>query len=401
MTSSKRVIGTLTLLLSVLLSCSPNIKETVQQKTSSATIIDIDNIPFRDNLQLTDIMADYEYIPLETSDVALVGQIKNIAFDKDRIFIQDEIIEGLHIFNGQGNFLHKMEPSGKGPEEFTEITSFTLDKKKKHIILSTPGKIMTFDYQGNFVDGFNSTYSLARQIAYTGNNKLLAFMGPASFSDEQGFHQAVILDLKTHEVITKDIPFDVNTRLENMTGFFNNVNYAQGEAKLLSIPYKNNIWKIDSDSISVDYVIDFGENNLPENYESEYLTDPKYTSEYLREMETDEGWRKLNGGGLLSNESLVYFYYSTKGKFREVFYDLRTNKAFQVEVPLKNDLDGTSFVAHQGSYEDKLVSFINPATIKKHVASGKITEKRIIQLAKNLKEEDNPVLRLLTFKRIE
>lgn len=400
MHSIKTTFATLISIL-VLFSSSSSKEEQVEQENLGLTVINIDEIPMRDDIRLTDLIAEYEYIPLETSDAGLIGEITNIAFDDDLIFIHDRRTKALLVFNTQGAFLHKLSASGNGPEEFMEIESFTIDKEKRHIILGITGKILIFDYQGKFIDGFKAVYGGAFQIAYTGDDKLLVFTGPMNLSEEKGFNQASIIDLKTHEIVTKAIPFNPNARVENMTMFFNNTSYADKDNKYLSVPYKNSIWRVSGDSVSVGYQLDFGGNSLPKDYEDKYLSDPKYESGDLRKMEAKENWAKLYGGGALFSRNMLYFYYSVSGKYIQVFYDLNTNKSFQVKSGIENDLDRTRYISYRTAHKNKFVSWISPSTLKEKVASGEISKNDIVQLAESLEEEDNPVLRLLTFKPIQ
>ena len=301
--------------LLLLFSYSSINKETVADN-SDVVIINIDDIKTLDDAKLTDLISDYAYIPLETSEEALVGQITTIAFDENRIFILDRITTVIHVFTKDGKFLHKLEAKGNGPEEFSEIESFTLNKEKNHIIIGAIGKILTFDYEGKFINAFKTISGGSAQIAYAGDGKLLIYSSLYYLDTAQGFNQAGIIDLRTKEYVTKDIPFNPKSRMENITLFYNSISYGNADVKYLSIPYKDNVWEVSGSSINAAYKIDFGENSLPENYEDDYISNSRYSSDDLRNIETKEGWERIRGGGVLFNQNMLCFNYATKGKFQ-------------------------------------------------------------------------------------
>lgn len=400
MNSLKPLLAIIALLLSF--SCSSTKEENVQIEANSFRTIVIDDIPVLEDAKLTDLISDYEYIPLETSEESLVGQIINIEIDKDRIFIKEFNETGIHIFDRQGKFINKIFAKGNGPGEFKSVSSFTLNKEKRRLILSGDSKIMTFDYEGRFVNEFKINIGM-RQIGYTGSDKLLIYSSYSSFPRsiiDSVYYQTITVDLITQKTVQKAIPFSPMSS-SGYTGFWRNISSANTSGKYLSVPYNDTIWYGVNDSIQKAFVLDFGENGLPRNYEKEYISNPKYTSGLLRETETRNNWRKLSGAGVTHNKNMLYFFYSEKGKFPKVFYDLNTHKSFQVKGSIINDLDGFNLTAQYSGYDGKFVSYIHPSTLKKNLAGGKITEKRIIELAEGLKEEDNPVLRLLTFKPIQ
>ncbi len=387
----------------LIFGCSSPEKMTTKVDNSLPLTIVIDDIPMRDNVKLTDLISDYEYVPLETSEKSLVGDIHSMALDKDRIFIQEYNFKKLHIFNRKGDFVNTISAKGQGPSEFIEISSFTLDREKQHVIIAADFKIMTFDYNGNFIKEFRLIIG-TRYMGYTGENKLLIYSSYSGYHAsilDSTYYQAVIVDLVTEKIIRHAIPYNPKARLENITGFSSNISSSDANDQYLSVPYKDTVWRASGDSISVAYTVDFGEDGLPENYEEEYLSKEKYTSGSLRELEAKENWRRLNGAGITYSKNMLHFFYSSQGKYPQVFYDLNTRKGFQVKNAIENDLDGSRNVSPRTTFNGKFVSLINPSTLKANVADGKVTEKSIIQLAESLKEEDNPVIRLMTFKPIQ
>lgn len=394
----------LSLLISVLLfsGCSSPDKERPKVDNSLPLTIVIDDIPMRENVKLTDLISDYEYVPLETSERALLGDIHSMTLDKDRIFIQEFNFKNIHIFDRKGVFVDKISAKGQGPGEFIEISGFTLDRDKRHVIISADFKIMTYDYDGNFIKEFRLKIG-TWGMGYTGEDKLLIYSSFSGFGEsirDGTYYQAVMVDLESEKIIRHAIPYNPKIRRENTTGFWRNISSSDANDQYLSVPYKNTVWCASEDSISVAYIIDFGEDGLPENYEEEYLSKENYTFGSLREIEAKENWRRLKGAGITYSTNMLYFYYSSKGKYPQVFYDLNTKKGLQIKNSIENDLDGSRNLSPNTTFNGKFISRISPSTLKANVANGKITEESIIKLAEGLEEEDNPVVRFFTFKPI-
>jgi len=97
---------------------------------------------------------DVEYHPFETSDQSLIGYIDDFKLDDDRIFVLDKhVAKSLLIFNQSGDFISKIERSGHGPNEVDNFNCFTLNRKRKEIIVSDLGlrKLLVFNYQGELI----------------------------------------------------------------------------------------------------------------------------------------------------------------------------------------------------------------------------------------------------------
>lgn len=362
--------------------------------------ISIPKIPFLQDETLSNLISDFRYIPLETNDNSLIGEIASLIFTDDKIFIHDRVTKAILIFDTNGKFLNKIKALGRGPGEFNELVSFTINTDDRHIIIGDVGKIIAFDYDGKIVYEFKTLMGGAFQVAYTGDNKLAVHTNYIQLEEEQKYNHIVVFDLDKQQIISRSIPFNPLARVENMTSFFNNISNSSTSGKHLSIPYKNHVWQLSGATVTPVYHVDFGDNALPVDYEEEYLSSPRYSSSELRSLELEKDWYRINGGGALLNDKFLNFSYSRSGEFTEVYFDLETQNAYQFKVPLKNDLDGSRFVVQRATYKDQFISIAGSSGLVKRAKEGKISNTEILKTISNLKVEDNPVLRVLTYKNI-
>lgn len=138
----------LIVVLSVALSCKHQ-ADTIS--SDHEIVIDVDTSV---KLKYSDIFESIEIIPLESTHELLVGDIDQVLFAENRIFIVDENkTKSLFIFDGSGKLVKRIESKGLGPGELFKPTSAqVLDKENQLVIFDgRQGKCMFYDYDGNFL----------------------------------------------------------------------------------------------------------------------------------------------------------------------------------------------------------------------------------------------------------
>lgn len=76
------------------------------------------------------LIEEFMYIPLETTDDALIGRHINFILYKDHMYILDNIYsESVFIYKKNGEFVKKIGIKGGGPEEYYILDGMRIDKK--------------------------------------------------------------------------------------------------------------------------------------------------------------------------------------------------------------------------------------------------------------------------------
>ena len=104
------------------------------------------------DIYYSDFVDSVSYLTLYTNDSCIISGIKRIYQDGPYTILNDRSGNGICIFY-ENKFVRNIANFGRGPQEFINITSFCLDKKRKHICLydDRSGKILRYKYDGSFV----------------------------------------------------------------------------------------------------------------------------------------------------------------------------------------------------------------------------------------------------------
>ena len=96
----------------LLLSC--NQQDSTQKEKN---VIPFDKVA-KEDFEIKDI----EYIPLETTEHCLLGDISKVLYKDDRYYILDKNQNrGVYIFNKDGNFLSSINNKEKVPENISKL----------------------------------------------------------------------------------------------------------------------------------------------------------------------------------------------------------------------------------------------------------------------------------------
>ena len=116
------------LLMILLFSCG---RESSREKDNTGSVLEIDLLPEPESgiTKLSEIAENVEYIPLQTTDSSLLGDVvlKIVNID-NRIYILNSVEDEDEIlcFNTDGKFSYKINKTGRGPEEYLSITDFDI-----------------------------------------------------------------------------------------------------------------------------------------------------------------------------------------------------------------------------------------------------------------------------------
>lgn len=131
----------------VLISCNSS--------TNNSTIPVIDT-ESKLEVKLSDLFSRIKIIAMETNDSSLVGvQINKIDFHKDRFFVLNRMQSHSNIlcFDKKGNFLYKIDKIGNGPQEYSILNTFWIDKLKDNLYMSIGNsQFDIYDLNGNYIE---------------------------------------------------------------------------------------------------------------------------------------------------------------------------------------------------------------------------------------------------------
>lgn len=169
----------------VIISCATKQKET--QSNPNFLIVDLDNIKTKETVKASDFFKNPKSIILETNEKSLIGDIKQIYINDNRIVVFDNSKNlSVLVFDLDGTFSHKIGELGRGAGEYISISDFTVDDKKDEIYLldSEDAKVKKYNLStGKFINSIPiNSKRTSRHIQYQDN---ILYVDANLKSDEQ------------------------------------------------------------------------------------------------------------------------------------------------------------------------------------------------------------------------
>ena len=90
------------------------------------------------------------YVPLETNDSCIFGDIEKILIREDLIFVMDGANKTIMIFDQTGKFKAKIDHAGNGPGEYIRISDFDV-KNGLIYVYALSSKILLYTFDGEWV----------------------------------------------------------------------------------------------------------------------------------------------------------------------------------------------------------------------------------------------------------
>lgn len=411
------------LLIIISFSCG---RESNYKTTNSDSILEIDLLsePESKITRLSEIAENVEYIPMQTTDSSLIGDlVRKIVNIDDRIYILNSGLESeILCFNTDGKFYYKINKSGRGPEEYLSLTDFDInyDNKLLTILSALDSRIKVY------------------RISESG----FTFQRSVSLSDPRPYRIAVVPETDN---IFLAIPPGNGGTAPTLSILIN----TYGD----TLHLKPNCYKIDviasTHFLSTSDVLVYSIGNT--------VCFKELFSDTVFYVDSKDNFFKprmvLNTHGTLStpemrsglqetekNTTFIYnifettnhvFYLYKKAqetKINRILFDKKTKTKYKLDVKtisatianiprdeektvLKDDLSGGPDFNIEFSYNYcngvKLFSFVDTKTLKNYVAGEEFKNSRVKnpekkqeleKLADSLKETDNPVLVMLTAK---
>lgn len=136
------------LILAFCNSCGPKGPETADLPY----LIDIgNNISNIQNMPLSGVGQQLEYIPLETTPESLLERARTIRMTESFIFVSD--YNKLVEFDREGKYIRTIGGQGRGPGEYLDLNDFYPDETRGVIyILTNESDLLVYGFDGKFIE---------------------------------------------------------------------------------------------------------------------------------------------------------------------------------------------------------------------------------------------------------
>ncbi|MDR0953904.1 MAG: 6-bladed beta-propeller [Rikenellaceae bacterium] len=349
---------------------------------------------------MTDVVSEIRYIPLETTQESLIGNVSHVEVDSGLYFISDQTQSKLLVFDSEGHFLNTIGRVGRGPGEYIYLYSYYLDRSRKEVgvLDNYERKTLIYNYEGKHL----------RDVEYPEE----IFFPRASFYSPDGvvlFHHPIPdgRDLKSEYedqlLRENDGKYDfvgniLKYRFKNppgyggISGLDRSFSYSN-ERLLLTSHFSNMIYTIRGDTIVPVYQVDTPKKLAEASFFN--ANEDKGYSELMMAMMRDQ-----NPFSGITNiiETPQYLYleleYMTTG-----LWDKRSKTGVRFGWLYEEGIDAFISLTPLTSDGDRLIAF-NQAFdfLNQREAIEQGENDRLKELLRGLTENSNPVISVYTLK---
>mgnify|MGYP002416136637 FL=1 len=335
-------------------------------------------------IMLNELASDIRYVPLETTDDCLM----NNEFYIMQYTGEDIITSGIFHFDKNGKFLNKIGSKGQGPEEYLQGLFAFGDWKNKLLYVQNWTTLTCYGFDGTFVRSV-PTPQLNMGAAGLFDENHILYSNDIYYADKANPIQLYMVDSQNGKTVSKwrghleeNKKYGmILTSRDFMYNYDNSLFYKPALEnvifKILSPKKRQLVYKFDCYGKDIDVSAD--------------EVDPKKRFQFLSVY-----WAKETAQYLFVN-------YGMKNISRLGIYD-KEKKTF-TNVTIKDNLAGGYDIHPAWTSDDNHLLMVYYAggllqDKEKRYSTGLLPErkKELDELLKNIKEDDNPVVILVTLK---
>lgn len=328
-------------------------------------------------VKMFDLLDDAFFIPLETKEDNLLGEIKKVKFTEDKIYLNSGN-SVLACYDMDGNHVFDIDRQGRGPGEYQQIDDFVVDdsiylydrSRKRVLVFDKP----TQEYQRAIKVPF-----LAEEMSKNADNLV--------FHTAQGFNEPKF----NYEIITlslSDKKFHKHLQYPDREYVGDTPHYltTYGDTVLYSSKIRNTVYRIEAEKVKP-----YGYANIVDKLEGTIAGEVlPYSSWESQEFRSLSNWYET--------PNYIFFKYRSD-EIHEIFYDKSSHQTVDIGQ-LKIDVPLVQMQAPIGTYKDYFIVessnrfFYEPdkEALKNPVVS------KLYKATKNVKETDNAGLYFYKFK---
>jgi hypothetical protein len=336
---------------------------------------------FDEDAALCATSPSYTFIPLETGDDHLIGDIKIAKIMDDRIFVLDEnYSKSIQVYTLQGKYISHIGKVGNGPGEYVTPKSFWIDKTSQTILVNdATSKLIVYD-MNTYQYLYTKTAPTFNTFAPMSDGNYV-WWTPLGYKDEDRIYDVMITDslfqnrrycyLRDYKV-EMDLVFtrELFYRLKDKTFFYK--------------AHNPNVYEITPEGEKVAYQVVFGRHPFPSMDYLNALSDGRklMTTHYVAAYKLLETDTYLLAQYMVGQDRLTGIYNKKEGKTYR-YADFHSENAILKNASFAGTTDDNRFI---------LGLQVEPLK-RRYIEQDDLRE-----LAKTVSPEDNPIICIVTFK---
>lgn len=349
--------------------------------------VDPDDIDQKKRSYISEISDEVEYIPLQSGDSILIGEIKKIIVKDSIYYIWDNLAETIFCFNSEGKFISRICKQGEAPDEYLRISDFTINLKNGNIIIYSDMSKCFYEYtkSGKLVGRTIVPFVLS-SLAVRGDHAYcyLGKLPNIDFFKETFPESYRYLMLKDGHSLCQQLPYDFNECFLKIPLSMNNFSFYN-DTLLLTEYLSPEVYSIDSaGSLKPRYRIQFSTN--------------KYAPTFSENVDLERMEQEMKQGNLTMLYNCFYetnkylFFNYSRGLVGMAYVDKRKSTIHNMGYFLLDDFNQNTLPAS--------INFVDDEYMYKIADPGQLLMKKgkenfssyLNNICNNIQEFDNPVI---------
>lgn len=362
-------------------------------------------------LKLSDIADSIRYIILSKDKKVLLGDVQNIQMSDSNIYIRSNSL--VMRFDLSGNYLNSFGNIGRGPEEYLPGSPYTItpDFDRVMILKSMLYEYLIYKPNGELISKQDFPYNrdLFNFVNLSDSSFMMTFYYSGTFMKEEYLNSmpgiAGIFNLNCEPIAVIENPFK-NTKLSKADFkmiVISNPSFTFFDNRIVLTPNGDTIYEIDKNSIKPGFIINWGQIPHMEGVEDLYYRQTRPSNKVMIYKPVIETTTKAFYRGGSSINSYLFEYDKTTGHSRSMDGDMKN-------LGFINDLDGGAnyfpywtnragdiWIINEDAYSFKEKH--SDEFLSSSPAVNPEKKRKLIKFRDNLKQDDNPVLKIVYLKK--
>lgn len=297
-----------------------------------------------------EIIKEINYIPLETHQECLLGEIKKVLTTDDLFYIQDRgINQKVFIFNKGGNYITSIGTYGKGPGELIDLTDFDLDPNNDRIFILDNHQnkvIICNQYTGQLIKEIKIDFH-SKHIASI-NDNTIAFHSYYNNFNKQKKYSIAYMNID-NEKVNWHLPQDpYDTPLSYELTFF------KSKSIFYTSYFKDIVYKLEENNVIPYIKLNFGINKIP----SDKIINTRDKNRKIIELIKESDW-SYGIKNVFETDKLLVFDFKFKQQNVQVYYSKESGNLFYGNK-FENPIETSLTLKHYAVFDDKLITVIDP-----------------------------------------
>ncbi|MFW6275088.1 MAG: 6-bladed beta-propeller [bacterium] len=342
-----------------------------------------------------EVIANVEFVPLETDENFLIGQVNKILVYNDIFYVLDKSSKQIFVFDMSGKFIQKIGVYGRGPGEYIRLNDFIVDTSRNRILTldSYQRKILMYDLTDGKSLGEIKLDFWATNFTMVGNNTLFFFMKNTYFQNYENYSLVSLnlKDLSKKEYFLEIDEYNVTLSYHYSMYKSNNVYYC---------PYlKDVVYEIEEDGVIPAVKFNFGDHKISEEkLKSFRLNNGKNLTQVLFDNDCTYGIKNF-----LESDNFLSFKIKIQNKSTLVVYCKETGN-YHYGSAFEGVLNGFRSVETVALTNQKFIGFIDSYSfirMQKRINIEPHTQivKNYNKILKRVSSNSNPVIILIEYNQ--